>query len=140
MTEIVKLFSEQDTRELARRVADFLKKGDVLALYGELGVGKTFFTKQLCSFLEVREIVSSPSYVLMNEYEGKYPVFHLDLYRLESAEEVLELGIHELFEKGILIIEWPEIAEDFLPQKTIKIKFGFENSHRIAEIIRYKIS
>jgi len=140
MTEIVKLFSEQDTRELARRVADFLKKGDVLALYGELGVGKTFFTKQLCSFLEVREIVSSPSYILMNEYEGKYPVFHLDLYRLESAEEVLELGIHELFEKGILIIEWPEIAEDLLPQKTIKIKFGFENSHRIAEIIRYKIS
>jgi tRNA threonylcarbamoyladenosine biosynthesis protein TsaE len=109
---------------------------DVVALYGELGVGKTFFTRELCSFLEVRETVSSPSYVLMNEYDGKFPIFHLDLYRLNAAEEVLELGIHELFEKGILIIEWPEIAEEFLPQNTIKIKFKFENSHRIAEVIR----
>jgi tRNA threonylcarbamoyladenosine biosynthesis protein TsaE len=136
MRQVVKLFSEQDTTELAQVIAQSLRKGDVVALYGELGVGKTFFTRELCSFLEVRETVSSPSYVLMNEYDGKFPIFHLDLYRLNAAEEVLELGIHELFEKGILIIEWPEIAEEFLPQNTIKIKFKFENSHRIAEVIR----
>ena len=138
MKKLVKLFSEKDTAKLAEDIAHSLKKGDVIALYGELGVGKTFFTKKLCSFLEVREIVSSPSYVLMNEYEGKFPIFHLDLYRLNAAEEVLELGIHELFEKGILIIEWPEIAEDLLPRKTIKIKFKFENSHRIAEVEKHK--
>ena len=99
------LKSEDDTIEFAKELAPKLKNGDVLALYGELGAGKTFFTQRLCKFLGVKENVSSPSYVLMNEYLGNYIIRHLDLYRLDAVEEILELGLHELYEEAITIIE-----------------------------------
>ena len=128
------LRSEDDTIEFAKELAPKLKKGDVLALYGELGAGKTFFTQQLCKFLEVKENVSSPSYVLMNEYQGNLIIRHLDLYRLDSAEEILELGLHDLYEDSITIIEWPEIATEMLPQNTIHIYFEFIDSNRKVTI------
>ena len=132
------LRSEDDTIEFAKELAPKLKKGDVLALYGELGAGKTFFTQQLCKFLGVKENVSSPSYVLMNEYLGNYIIRHLDLYRLDSAEEILELGLHDLYEDTITIIEWPEIAEGMLPENTIHIYFDFIDSNRKVTIKKVK--
>ncbi|MDY6914784.1 MAG: tRNA (adenosine(37)-N6)-threonylcarbamoyltransferase complex ATPase subunit type 1 TsaE [Candidatus Cloacimonadota bacterium] len=131
MKKILK--SKQDTKELAKKIASKLRKGSVLALYGQLGSGKTFFTQHLCKYLNVHENVSSPSYVLMNQYKGKLPVYHLDLYRLTSLEEVFELGLEEIFEDGISIIEWPEVAEELLPKHSIKIKFQFENCYRVVE-------
>ena len=128
------LKSENDTIQFAKELALKLKKGDVLALYGKLGAGKTFFTQQLCKFMGVSENVSSPSYVLMNEYVGNYVIRHLDLYRLDSAEEVLELGLHDLYEDTITIIEWPEIAEGMLPENTIHIYFEFIDSNRKVTI------
>ena len=128
------LRSEDDTIEFAKELAPKLKKGDVLALYGELGAGKTFFTQQLCKFLGVKENVSSPSYVLMNEYFGSYTIRHLDLYRLDAAEEVLELGLYDLFKDAITIIEWPEIADGMLPENTIHIYFEFIKSNRKVTI------
>ena len=132
------LRSEDDTIEFAKELAPKLKKGDVLALYGELGAGKTFFTQQLCKFLGVKENVSSPSYVLMNEYLGNFIIRHLDLYRLDSAEEILELGLHDLYEDSITIIEWPEIAEGMLPENTIHIYFDFIDSNRKVTIKKVK--
>ncbi len=128
------LRSEDDTIIFAKELAPQLKKGDVLALYGELGTGKTFFTQQLCKFLGVTENVSSPSYVLMNEYVGTYIIHHLDLYRLDAAEEVLELGLYDLYENAITIIEWPEIADGMLPEKTIHIYFEFIDQIRKVTI------
>ena len=128
------LRSEDDTIEFAKELAPKLKKGDVLALHGELGAGKTFFTQQLCKFLGVKENVSSPSYVLMNEYQGNFIIRHLDFYRLDSAEEILELGLHDLYEDSITIIEWPEIAEGMLPENTIHIYFDFIDSNRKVTI------
>jgi len=128
------LKSENDTIQFAKELALKLKKGDVLALYGKLGAGKTFFTQQLCKFMGVSENVSSPSYVLMNEYVGNYVIRHLDLYRLDSADEVLELGLHDLYEDTITIIEWPEIAEGMLPENTIHIYFEFIDSNRKVTI------
>jgi len=128
------LKSENDTIQFAKELALKLKKGDVLALYGKLGAGKTFFTQQLCKLMGVSENVSSPSYVLMNEYVGNYVIRHLDLYRLDSAEEVLELGLHDLYEDTITIIEWPEIAEGMLPENTIHIYFEFIDSNRKVTI------
>ena len=125
---------ENDTIEFAKELAPALEMGDVLALYGELGAGKTFFTQQLCKFLGVKENVSSPSYVLMNEYMGNFIIRHLDLYRLDSAEEILELGLHDLYEDSITIIEWPEIAEGMLPENTIHIHFDFIDSDRKVTI------
>jgi tRNA threonylcarbamoyladenosine biosynthesis protein TsaE len=130
------LRNENDTILLAKELAPTLKLGDVLALYGELGAGKTFFTKQLCKYLGVQENVSSPSYVLMNEYIGNYTIRHLDLYRLDATEEVLELGLYDLFEDSITIIEWPEIADGMLPVNTIHIYFEFDDQKRKVIIKR----
>lgn len=124
------LNSKKDTDDFAREVASNLKVGDVLALYGELGSGKTYFTQQLCKFLDVKENVSSPSYVLMNEYSGKYPIRHLDLYRLDTQDDVMELGLYELFDDAVTIIEWAELAREFLPENTIHIHFEFVGKAR----------
>ena len=130
------LKSETDTTLFAKELAPTLKQGDVLALYGELGAGKTFFTKQLCKYLGVQENVSSPSYVLMNEYVGNYTIRHLDLYRLDATEEVLELGLYDMFEDSITIIEWPEIADGMLPGNTIHIYFKFDGTNRNVKITK----
>ena len=134
------LRTEKDTTLFARQLAQKLKIGDVVALYGELGVGKTFFTQRLCNFLKVDEDVSSPSYILMNEYSGTCTIRHLDLYRLESEEEVLELGLHDIFEDAITIIEWPEIADGLLPENTIHIYFKFVGLDRKVTIKVKKIA
>ena len=134
MARIIELKTEQDTISLAKGISKSVKMGDVLALYGDLGAGKTFFTKHFCKFLGVDENVSSPSYVLMNEYLGDYHIAHLDFYRLGNIEEVLELGLHDIFESGITIIEWPEIGEEILPEKTIRLKFFFDGKNREVKI------
>ncbi|MBN2460292.1 MAG: tRNA (adenosine(37)-N6)-threonylcarbamoyltransferase complex ATPase subunit type 1 TsaE [Candidatus Cloacimonetes bacterium] len=124
------LRSLTDTMRLAEEIAEELKPGTVLALHGELGSGKTYFTKALCQVLGVSEYVSSPSFVLINEYRGRYDISHVDLYRLERMEEALELGFIENVPDRITIIEWPEIVEDMLPQDTIHVYFSFSNSYR----------
>jgi len=129
------LRTEKDTIALAKLVASNLKAGDVLALYGELGTGKTFFTQQLCKLLGISEIVSSPSYVLINQYNGDIPVTHADLYRLTSFEEVLELGLIEMFEGKITVIEWPEIAAEFLPEDTLHIHLKLDGNKRTALVM-----
>ncbi len=134
MPKQVFLRSEEDTDKLAESLADKLMLGDVIALYGPLGAGKTFFTQRLCKHLGVNEIVNSPSYILMHEYTGKFPIIHLDLYRLETEEELLELGLFDLFEERLTIIEWAEVAENILPESTKKIRFEFSGSDRIAYI------
>jgi tRNA threonylcarbamoyladenosine biosynthesis protein TsaE len=123
------LSTAEQSAEFAKRVGDIIQIGSVFALEGELGTGKTFFTQNLCKSLDVKDYVNSPSYILMNEYKGKFPIFHFDLYRLSSPEEVLELGIYDLFSQGITFIEWPRIAAEFLPENTIWIHFEYpENS------------
>ncbi len=135
MGKYFNLHTKKDTEKLAKLIAKRLSVGDILALYGELGAGKTFFTQKLCKALGVKENVTSPSYVLMNEYSGIFPIAHLDFFRLNSEDEVLELGLEDLFENGLTIIEWPEIAEKMLPSKTIKIYFTSENDYRKVQVI-----
>ncbi|MFO7895830.1 MAG: tRNA (adenosine(37)-N6)-threonylcarbamoyltransferase complex ATPase subunit type 1 TsaE [Candidatus Cloacimonadales bacterium] len=134
MQQKINLADQQASIDLAQQMAAQIKKGDVLALYGELGSGKTFFTQQLCRFLDVKENVSSPSYVLMNEYQGKFSIAHLDFYRLGGIEEVLELGLHDIFESGVTIIEWPEIGEEILPAHTKRLRFAFDGEKRTVVV------
>ena len=129
---IYKDLNKQKIGEIAREVSKTLTFGDVLLLYGELGSGKTFFVQKLCKHIKVKGIVNSPSYVLLNEYEGKYKVYHYDLYRLASAEEAMELGILERLNDGITIIEWPELIESYLPSNHLKIHF--EHSGKLRNI------
>jgi len=98
----------EETRKIARELAESLKPGDVLYLYGELGSGKTVFVKGLCEGLGVEEDVTSPSFVIATEYHGKYTVTHVDLYRLDGTA-TRNLPIEEyMIENGITVIEWAD--------------------------------
>ncbi len=134
MIKEIVLQSINDTNKLAEEISKKLSVGSVVALYGDLGSGKTYFTSQLCKLLGSDDIVSSPSYLIMHEYSAKYPIYHLDLYRLSSEEEVLELGLDEIFEKGVTIIEWPKLAEFILPKDTIKLYWKIQSDKRIVKM------
>ena len=101
-----------------------LKKGDVIALYGDLGSGKTQLVKGICSKLEVKQIVNSPTFIIVNEYESEtFPkIFHFDFYRMKSYDEIIGIGFDDYMVNGdLLLIEWPEHVESILPDKTIKL-------------------
>lgn len=129
------LKSEADTCKIADEIAEQVKLGDVIALYGELGAGKTFFAQAFCRKLGITEYVSSPSFVIINEYEGNLPVAHIDLYRLAGSDELLELGLQDIFEQRITLIEWPQIACDILPENTIHLFFELLDSHRRLKVL-----
>ena len=127
---------KKDFIRIANSLAKTLVKGDTILLYGKLGAGKTYFTRKLCAALGTKMLVNSPSYVLLNEYKGKFTIYHYDLYRLSTAEEAIELGIMDRLTEGITIIEWPEIVEEILPLKRIELFFEHNNKYRNLKIIR----
>lgn len=115
--------SAEETLALGRKIAPFLKKGDVLVMTGDLGAGKTLFTTGILEFYEKKDEVSSPTFTIVNEYDLKedLKLFHFDVYRLESPEEFLAIGGDEFFEKGICLIEWGEKIEEYLPKDVLRI-------------------
>ncbi len=114
--------SEEATLQLGVALAQQLQAGDVIALYGDLGSGKTCLTRGISQGLGVIEDVTSPTFVLINEYHGRLPVYHLDFYRLESLDEIWNLGIDEYINnEGICIIEWAERGTPLLPERRIEI-------------------
>lgn len=126
MKEIFQTSSPEETMELGKKMGEGLKAGDVVALVGDLGAGKTTFMQGLAQGLGVVGYVKSPSFTLVNKYEGRFPVYHLDLYRLGDVNEIHELGIEEyLYGDGVCIIEWAEKAYSLLPEKHIMIKFFY---------------
>ncbi|MFC1700446.1 tRNA (adenosine(37)-N6)-threonylcarbamoyltransferase complex ATPase subunit type 1 TsaE [Patescibacteria group bacterium] len=116
--------STQETKELAKKLAKNIKPGNTVALYGDLGSGKTTFTRFLVEALGFEERVQSPTFIVARKYKN---INHIDLYRLTTKEEVRDIGIEEFLEdrKAINIIEWPELAEEFLPKDTIRIYFEY---------------
>ncbi len=119
--------SPEETFEFAGEIADKLKDRDVIALYGELGSGKTHFVKGLCNALKINEEVSSPTFILVNEYSSKRfkKIFHFDFYRLNNEDELRDIGFEEYLNEGnLILIEWPKLAERFLPDNTIRIYFS----------------
>lgn len=114
--------SEKETFELAENFAKTLEAGSVICLSGDLGAGKTVFAKGVCSALGVAEYISSPTFTIVNEYEGKLRIFHFDMYRIEDEDELIEIGYDEyLSSGGICIIEWPENIKNSLPKKRIEV-------------------
>ncbi|MBS4016539.1 MAG: tRNA (adenosine(37)-N6)-threonylcarbamoyltransferase complex ATPase subunit type 1 TsaE [Candidatus Latescibacteria bacterium] len=117
--------SSEETIELGEKIGAALKPGDILAFYGELGSGKTTMIKGIALGLGVKEedIVKSPSFIMVNEYKGQSPIFHIDLYRVKNLGEVLSIGFDDyLYGNGVCLIEWAEKAENELPQNTIKVE------------------
>jgi tRNA threonylcarbamoyladenosine biosynthesis protein TsaE len=128
-------FSPEGTMEFGRALAQELKAGSVVALIGPLGSGKTVLIQGICSGLGVTEFVTSPSFVIINEYPGKIKVYHFDLYRLENIEEFIKLGYEEYFYgNGITLIEWAEKIKTFLPEERIEINLEIvsEKERRIS--------
>ncbi len=115
--------SEQETDRLGALLADALQVGDIVALNGELGAGKTRLVRAIVrSLCPAGQRVSSPTYVLVQQYEGETPVFHFDAYRLADVDEFLELGAEEIFEDGgICLIEWANRVDEVLPPASLRI-------------------
>jgi tRNA threonylcarbamoyladenosine biosynthesis protein TsaE len=121
--------SEEETRMLARKMAALLKPGDVLALEGDLGAGKTAFAKGVAEGLGIRDAVDSPTFTIVKEYDGRLPFYHMDVYRIESADE--ELGLEEYFYgDGICLVEWASRVASHLPDEAVWIRLTAEEDGR----------
>jgi tRNA threonylcarbamoyladenosine biosynthesis protein TsaE len=129
--------SEKETVDLGRRLGGFLAGGDVISLAGELGSGKTWFTKGVGLGLGVLpdNVITSPSFSLVNEYEGRHTLFHLDAYRLEKLSDFLAAGLDEYFyQDGVVVMEWADRWPEILPEWRLKIEFSIvdERSREIT--------
>jgi tRNA threonylcarbamoyladenosine biosynthesis protein TsaE len=129
-------FTDDETRKLGFEFAKTLKQGDVVALYGGVGAGKTEFIKGVCDYFKVEEIVTSPTFTIMNKYFGdingeEITIFHIDLYRIKSPKELSEVGFEECVfsENSIKLIEWAEKSGGILPEGryNVKISQGKDN-------------
>ncbi len=139
------------TQALGRRVGSVLRAGSVIGLTGELGSGKTLLTRGICEGLGVPlRQVNSPTFVLVNEYRGRLPVFHLDVYRLGGTADVVELGITDYFQRageGVMVVEWAEKLPGVLPEDRLDVsierlsarkrRFSFSSAGpRFAELFK----
>ncbi len=106
----------EETKKIASEFAKTLKRGDVVCLYGGLGAGKTAFAQGLAEGLGVTDYVSSPTFTIMNVYEGVLPMYHFDVYRIADCDEMSAIGYEEyVYGSGVSVIEWPELIRDILP-------------------------
>lgn len=123
MRKTVHTKGEQETRKVASQLAEDLQPGMTVLLEGQLGAGKTTFTKGLAEGLGISRVIKSPTYTLIREYlDGRMPLYHMDLYRLEEAGAE-ELGLDEYFEgEGLCVVEWGSMAPDELPEKYLKVE------------------
>jgi tRNA threonylcarbamoyladenosine biosynthesis protein TsaE len=127
--------SPEETRVLGAALAPTLLPSDVISLSGDLGAGKTVFVQGLGAALGVRQRITSPSFTLVHEYSGRYQILHMDVYRLESFQEVLDLGFEELLDPGaILVVEWGEAVRPLLPPRYLHVDLlrseGADDSER----------
>jgi len=131
--------SPEETLDWAAAFAARLQPGAVLALIGDLGAGKTCFVQGLAEGLQVTGPVNSPTYTLVNEYEGRLPLYHMDVYRLNDPEEALDFGLNEyLYGRGVTVIEWADRLGDLLPATAWQLYFEngdseFQRRIRIQE-------
>jgi tRNA threonylcarbamoyladenosine biosynthesis protein TsaE len=118
--------SADDTRELAGQVAGLARPGDLILLAGDMGAGKTTFTQGFGKALGVDEQVTSPTFTLVRTYPARIPVLHVDAYRLDNLQEVIDLGLHELLDEGcVALIEWGDIVAPLLPTDFLEIRLEF---------------
>ena len=114
--------SWEQTFEAGKTLAKKLSPGDVIAFHGDLGAGKTVFARGLAEGLGLDARVTSPTFTIVNEYEGDIPLFHFDMYRLSGSDELFEIGWEDYLARGgICAVEWSEITEDAFPENTINI-------------------
>lgn len=128
---------EEGVRSLGHQLASFLCPGDVIAMSGDLGTGKTTLTKAIAEGLGVTELVTSPTFTIVHEYQGRLPLYHFDVYRVHDPEELYELGYEEyFFGQGVSVVEWADLIPDLIPAQalTIAIEYSPDPEERIYRI------
>lgn len=138
MKRIIISNSAEETISFAREFGKEITADSVIALHGELGTGKTIFTKGLAEGLGIDEDVTSPTFSLVETYNGRIPLYHFDLYRIENINEFTHLKFEDYWEDhGVSVIEWPEKAEGLLPEKRINIFIEYIDENRRRITIEY---
>lgn len=128
MQKVFKVYSLKDTEAFAKQLAPHLAPPDVITLEGDLGAGKTTFTQALAKELGIKRVVSSPTFTIMKQYEGKYAFNHLDVYRLAGSDE--DLGWDEIFYgDAISVVEWAHLIEEDLPKEHLAIRITRDGEH-----------
>lgn len=137
---MVREFHTKDAKETGKIAGEFageLKPGDIVCLYGDLGCGKTTFSQAAIKALGVNEGVTSPTFTIVHEYEGYFPVYHFDVYRVHSEEDMFEIGYEEyFFGRGVCFIEWAELIEELLPENVYRVRLQYtdEEDGRMIQI------
>lgn len=129
---MIEIISEslEKTENIGKAIASKLSGTEVIALFGELGAGKTALTRGICQGLNIKDNICSPTFAIVNEYSGKYKVYHFDMYRVKGIGDLSSTGYFDCLTTGILIIEWSENIKEFLPDDAIKVTIkysGVEN-------------
>ncbi|MBQ7568472.1 tRNA (adenosine(37)-N6)-threonylcarbamoyltransferase complex ATPase subunit type 1 TsaE [bacterium] len=133
----IRVNSAQSTEALAEKLGAVLNPGDCLAFYGDLGAGKTTFTRGLARGAGYSGAVSSPTFVLMHIYEGRLPIYHFDAYRLQNSADLYNIGADEYLEgDGVVCLEWSERAEDILPADRLELHLTYAEGEQ-RETSRY---
>ena len=128
--------SPEETREIGTRIGELSHPGDVILLVGELGAGKTCLTQGIAWGLDITDYALSPSFVIMRELYGRLPLYHLDLYRLEKTEEIIDLGLDDyLYGNGVCVVEWADRGLELLPPEHLLIKIDSSGDRRTFRLI-----
>lgn len=118
----IETHSFEETVAIGKKLGSILKPGDVICLSGELGTGKTALTNGIAKEMGIMSYITSPTFTLVNEYQGKYPLYHFDVYRIADVDEMFDIGFEEYLNgNGITIIEWGELISDILPDEIVKV-------------------
>jgi tRNA threonylcarbamoyladenosine biosynthesis protein TsaE len=129
--------STDETLELARAVGELLRPGDVVSLVGELGAGKTVFARGVARALGVTELVVSPTFTIVREYEGRVPLVHVDVYRIDAIQELHDLGFEEVVrDDAVTLVEWGDKVDGLLPADRLDVRLapGAADDERVVEI------
>lgn len=119
----IKVNNLRDTKKLGKIIAKCIEKGTVICLDGDLGVGKTSLTQFIAKEFGVKEYIVSPTFTIIKEYNGKFPFYHMDVYRIESEDDMYDLGYDEyIYSEGVTIIEWSHLIEGILPEERVNIE------------------
>ena len=118
----IRIDNLENIREAAKSFINEIGDRKVFAFYGKMGAGKTTFIKAICEELGVEDVITSPTFAIINEYTPNSPIFHFDFYRIKKLEEVYDMGYEDYFYSGALcFIEWPELIEEVLPEDAVKV-------------------
>ena len=130
---MVKIYleNEEQTKDIGYKLGQLVTPKSVICLIGDLGAGKTTMTQSLAKALEVDDYITSPTFNIVNEYEGRMPLYHFDVYRIGSSDEMYDIGFDEYIDgDGVCIIEWANLIEDILPNEYLYIEMNYKETGR----------